>query len=81
MNSSATCFLELKRPAEALKEFEASQIREPNRFHGFAGAARAAAESGNSAKAKQYYTRLIELVGKGDSRPELEQAKAFLAQR
>jgi tetratricopeptide (TPR) repeat protein len=73
--------LELKRPAEALKEFEASQIREPNRFHGFAGAARAAAESGNSAKAKQNYTRLIELVGKGDSRPELEQAKVFLAQR
>ena len=73
--------LELKRPAEALKEFEASQIREPNRFHGFAGAARAAAESENSAKAKQYYTRLIELVGKGDSRPELEQAKVFLAQR
>jgi tetratricopeptide (TPR) repeat protein len=73
--------LELKRPAEALKEFEASQIREPNRFHGFAGAARAAAESENPAKAKQYYTRLIELVGKGDSRPELEQAKVFLAQR
>jgi hypothetical protein len=40
--------LELKRPAEALKEFEASQIREPNRFHGFAGAARAAAESGDA---------------------------------
>ena len=73
--------LQLKRPADALKEFEASQIREPNRFHGFAGAARAAAESGNSAKAKQNYTRLIELAGKGDSRPELEQAKVFLAQR
>ena len=37
--------LELKRPAEALKEFEASQIREPNRFHGFAGAAQSAANS------------------------------------
>ena len=73
--------LELKRPAEALKEFEASQIREPNRFHGFAGAAQAAAQSGNSAKAKQHYTRLIELVGKGGPRPELEQAKTFLAQR
>ena len=73
--------LELKRPAEALKEFEASQIREPNRFHGFAGAAQAAAQSGNSAKAKQHYTRLVELVGKGGPRPELEQAKTFLAQR
>jgi predicted Zn-dependent protease len=73
--------LELKRPAEALKQFEASQRREPNRFHGYAGAARAAAESGNKAKAKQNYARLIELVGKGSSRPELEQAKVFLAQR
>ena len=73
--------LELKRPAEALKEFEASQMREPNRFHGFAGAARAAAESKNSVKAKQNYARLIELVGKGGPRPQLEQAKTFLAQR
>jgi len=38
-------------------------------------------ESENSAKAKLYYARLIELVGKGDSRPEVEQAKVFLAQR
>jgi len=73
--------LELKRPAEALKEFETSQTREPNRFHGFAGAARAAAESGDSIKAKQHYTRLVELVGKGDGRPEVASAKAFLAQR
>jgi tetratricopeptide (TPR) repeat protein len=73
--------LELKRPAEALKEFEASQIREPNRFHGFAGAARAAAESGDSNKAKQHYIRLVELVGKGEGRPEVARAKAFLAQR
>ena len=73
--------LELKRPAEALKEFEASQKREPNRFHGFAGAAQAAAQSGDSIKAKQYYTRLVELVGKGDPRPEVARAKAFLAQR
>jgi tetratricopeptide (TPR) repeat protein len=72
--------LELKRPGEALKEFEASQVREPNRLHGFAGAARAAAESGNSAKANQYYSKLIELTRKGQSRPEIEQAKVFLAQ-
>jgi tetratricopeptide (TPR) repeat protein len=73
--------IELKRPADALKEFEASAQREPNRFRGLAGAAQAAAQSGDSIKAKQYYTRLIELVGKGGPRPELEQAKTFLAQR
>ncbi len=73
--------LELNRPSEALKEFEASQTREPNRFHGFAGAARAAAQSGDVAKAKLHYTRLIQLVGKGDARPEVIRAKEFLAQR
>ncbi|PYM94716.1 MAG: hypothetical protein DME04_06760 [Candidatus Rokuibacteriota bacterium] len=31
--------LELKRPADALKEFEASQVREPERFRGYYGAA------------------------------------------
>jgi tetratricopeptide (TPR) repeat protein len=73
--------LELNRPAEALKEFEASQIREPNRFHGFAGAAQAAAQSGDSGKAKQYYKRLIDLAGEGSPRPEVARAKTFLAQR
>jgi len=73
--------LELNRPAEALKEFEASQKREPNRFHGYVGAARAAAQSGDTAKAKQYYMRLVELTAKGTMRPELEQAKTYLAKR
>jgi tetratricopeptide (TPR) repeat protein len=73
--------LELDRPAEALREFEISQTREPNRFHGFAGAAEAAAKSGDAAKAKQYYARLIELVGEDSPRPEVLRAKTFLAQR
>jgi len=73
--------LELKRPAEALKEFEASQTREPNRFHGFAGAAQAAAQSGDQSKAKLHYSRLLEMAGKGASRPEIARAKELLAQR
>ena len=40
--------LELKQPALALKEFEASHKVEPNRFRGLYGAARAAAQSGDS---------------------------------
>jgi len=71
--------LEMKKPAEALKEFEASEKHDPNRFRGIYGAAQAAAESGDNAKAKRYFTRLIELAGKGDSRPELDLAKAYLA--
>ncbi len=71
--------LELKRPAEALKEFEASQKREPGRFRGYHGAARAAEKNGDKAKAKLYYTRLIELAGTGNTRPELARARTFLA--
>jgi predicted Zn-dependent protease len=71
--------LEMKRPAEALKEFEASEKHDPNRFRGIYGAAQAAAESGDSVKAKSYFKRLVEMAGKGDPRPELEQAKKYLA--
>jgi len=71
--------LELKRPADALKEFEASHVREPERFRGYVGAVQAAAQSGDKAKAKRYFARLVELAGQGTARPELAQARAFLA--
>jgi tetratricopeptide (TPR) repeat protein len=71
--------LELKRPAEALKEFEASHVREPERFRGYYGAAQAAAQSGDTVKAKRYFARLVELAGQGTARPELARARAFLA--
>ena len=71
--------LELKRPAEALKEFEASQVREPNRFRNLYGAGQAAAQSGIRDKARHYYSRLIEMAGAGDPRPELAKAREYLA--
>ena len=71
--------LELKRPAEALREFETSQRREPDRFRGLHGAAQAAAQSGDIAKAKRYFARLVEISGQGAARSELAKARAFLA--
>jgi tetratricopeptide (TPR) repeat protein len=71
--------LELKRPAEALREFEASHVREPERLRGFYGAAQAAAQSGDKARAKRYFTRMVEVTGQGTARPELALARAFLA--
>jgi len=71
--------LEMKRPAEALKEYEASQQREPNRFRGLYGAAQAAQQAGDAAKAKRYYAQLVKVAGKGDARPELAAAKSYLA--
>jgi tetratricopeptide (TPR) repeat protein len=74
--------LEQKQPAEALKAFEASQVREPNRFRNYAGSAKAAEMMGDQAKAREYYAKLAELAKKGDGdRPELVRARASLAQR
>jgi hypothetical protein len=74
--------VELKQPAQALKEYESSHVREPNRFRGYAGAARAAEAAGERTKAADYYAKLIELAKNGDTqRPELAHARAYLAQR
>jgi tetratricopeptide (TPR) repeat protein len=75
----ADMLLEVKRPAEALKEYEASQQREPNRYRGLYGAAQAAEQSGNRDKARHYFSKLIELAGSGDFRPEMEKARRYLA--
>ena len=73
--------LEQTQPAEALKAFEASQRREPNRFRNYAGSAKAAEMMGDKAKAREYNAKLTELAKKGDgTRPELMKAKASLAQ-
>lgn len=74
--------LEQRQPAAALKEFEASQRREPNRFRGFAGAARAAELAGDRAKAAAYSAKLLELARQGDGkRPEIAWAKTLVARR
>jgi hypothetical protein len=73
--------LELKRPADALKEFELSVAHDPNRLRGFLGAARAAAQSNNKTAAKKYYGQVVTLTTKGDARPEIQEAKAWLARR
>jgi tetratricopeptide (TPR) repeat protein len=74
--------LELKQPAQALKEYEASHVREPNRFRGYYGAALAAEAAGDRRKAADYYAKLMDLAKKGDaSRPELARARAYVAQR
>jgi len=54
-------------------------LREPNRFRGYAGAARAAEAAGDNAKAASYYGKLLALAKDADApRPELARAKALL---
>ena len=70
--------LEMKQPAAALKEFEASQQREPNRFRNYLGCARAAEMAGDKAKAAAYYHKLLALAKNADTeRPELVSAKSL----
>lgn len=71
--------LTLDRPADALVAFEESLRRTPGRLAGRYGAARAARLAGREAKAREHYTALAALCGEGCSRPELAEARDFVA--
>ena len=74
--------IELGKPGEALKEFETSINKEPNRFYGLYGAARAAELSGNQQKARAFYEKLVAVCANADTeRPELTKAKTFLTKK
>jgi tetratricopeptide (TPR) repeat protein len=65
---------------EALAAFEATMAKEPNRFNGYVGAAKAAQALGDTAKAKATYEKLLALAAGSDSeRPTLAAARAFVA--
>jgi len=69
----------LKQPEQALAEFERSLKRDPNRFRGIYGAARAAEASDNVTAARDYYGKLQALTADRDTeRQELVVASAFL---
>ncbi len=64
----------------ALRAFEASMAKEPGRFRGAYGAARAAEAAGDAATARKHYARVLEIASDADSaRPELERARRYLA--
>jgi hypothetical protein len=74
--------LELKQPAQAMVEFEATLRTAPNRFNALSGAARAAKLSGDHEKAKTYYARLLTTCAHANGdRPELQEARSLLAQK
>ena len=73
--------LEAGKPREALVAFEATMKKEPNRFRGLYGGASAAAAAGDRAKATAYFKTLLDVAKEADTeRPELQQAKKYLAQ-
>ncbi|MCA1606112.1 MAG: hypothetical protein LC775_11720, partial [Acidobacteria bacterium] len=71
--------LELKQPAQALKEFERALQDSPKRFYSLYGAARASQLAADRRKAHTYYAKIITLTSRTRSdRPELREARQFV---
>jgi len=69
--------LELKRPAESLKEFEATLTKEPNRFRSLYGAAEAAKQAGDRQTAQTYFQKLLKVSEHADKPGRRELAEAL----
>ncbi len=77
----ADMLFELQSPADALAEYQAALKNSPNRFDGLWGAARAAQALGDSTAAQSFYAKLAAVCAPGADRPELAEAKTYLAQK
>jgi hypothetical protein len=71
--------LERGMAKEALAAYQASMAKEPNRFNGFVGAAKAAQALGDKATAKADYEKLLAMADGNSDRPALAAARAFVA--
>jgi tetratricopeptide (TPR) repeat protein len=70
--------LEAGNAKDALVAFEATMKKEPNRFRGAYGAARAAEAMGNRTAAARFYRQVLEIAKESDTpRPEITRAKSF----
>ena len=56
---SSLMLLEAGEPKQALRAFEATMKKEPNRFRGVSGAARAAELAGDRLAARRYYEQVL----------------------
>jgi hypothetical protein len=75
----ADLLLELKRPSEALTEYQAVLKDYPNRFDAVYGAARSAEAAANPQQARKFYAQLVAISLPGADRPELQAARSFAA--
>jgi tetratricopeptide (TPR) repeat protein len=71
--------LERGMPKDALAAFEATLKKEPRRLGATLGAAKAAEQAGDAAKARQHYSEAVTLAESADPvRPEIAAARAFM---
>src|SRR2546425_795476 len=70
--------LEMREPAQALEQFEATLKKEPGRFRALYGAARAAQLKGDDEASRAYYRELLKTCERGDKpgRKGLAEARA-----
>jgi tetratricopeptide (TPR) repeat protein len=71
----AELLLDLNHPSEALKEFEATLTKEPNRFRSLYGAGEAAKQAGDHATAQTYFWRLLKVAERADKPERREMAE------
>jgi len=67
------------KPAEALGEYEKSQVREPNRYRGLYGAGQAAAQANQPDKARYYFGKLSQMAGDGVRESDVQAVRRYLA--
>jgi hypothetical protein len=68
--------LEFNQPGDALREYEAVLIKEPNRYRAIAGAMEAANQANDVEKARSHAAHLVKQAATADSqRPSLQKAK------
>jgi tetratricopeptide (TPR) repeat protein len=73
--------IQLHRYDKAAAEFERSLEEDPNRFRAYYGAAKSYQLSGDAAKSRYYFERLLALTRSADTdRPELYEARMAVSQ-
>jgi|HubBroStandDraft_1064217.scaffolds.fasta_scaffold00280_17 tetratricopeptide (TPR) repeat protein len=78
----ADMLLEMKRPEQALAEYQGDLKFNPKRFNGLYGAAQAAEMAGQASQATEYYAVLVKTCeGSSSVRPELAKAKQAVVAR
>ncbi len=78
----ADMLFEVKRPQQALVEYEATLKSDPGRFNALYGAAQAAERAGQNQKANEYYSQLVKnCEGAKSDRAELKHAREFVEMR
>ncbi|HXO62715.1 MAG TPA: hypothetical protein VN850_12955 [Candidatus Acidoferrales bacterium] len=71
--------MELRKPGDAVKAYAATLVEAPNRFDALLGAAQASQAAGDTHAAQNYYSQLLKIADPAADRPELKDAKSYLA--